>query len=63
MEILGLWGCIYGNTSARIIPIGSPYYTRKKKSDQLIGIFADYINVQSANIRSGVDQLVCKGYC
>ena len=31
MEILGLWGCIYGNTSARTISIASPYYTRKKK--------------------------------
>lgn len=66
MEILGLWGCIYGNTSARTISIASPYYTRKKKQqqlDQLTETFAHYINVQSINIRSGVDQLVCKSYC
>ena len=36
---------------------------KKKKLDQLTRTFADYINVQSINIRSGVDQLVCKSYC
>ena len=36
---------------------------KKNQLDQLTETFADYINVQSVNIRSGVDQLVCKSYC
>lgn len=46
----------------KLFPLVLPT-TLEKKLDQLTGTFADYINVQSVNIRSGVDQLFCKGYC
>ena len=49
-----------------LFPSLLPTILEKKKQqqlDQLTETFADYTNVQSVNIRSGVDQLVCKSYC